>query len=62
MTRAVPDTDQIDQDYVRDILAALPRGLEQCEFNDRTRLDRNAGWGPEVDEAWRRYRAERIAT
>lgn len=49
-------SDEFDEEYVRDILKAMPKGLKSREeFRAECQLDINAGWYAEVDEAMRRY-------
>lgn len=50
-----------DEEYVRDILKELPKGLTGSQFLERTQNDYNQGWGHEVNEARRRYFANNPA-
>lgn len=51
--------DEFDEEYVREILAAVPKGLRSREeFRAECQLDINGGWHAEVAEAMRRYFSE----
>jgi hypothetical protein len=44
-----------DEDYVQELLAALPKGLTRGQFYDRCTLDIKGGYINEVQEAYWRY-------
>jgi hypothetical protein len=48
-------TDDVDEEYVLDILDAMPPKLTREQFRQRCQVDVNAGYGLEVHEAERRY-------
>jgi hypothetical protein len=52
MTRTKPI---FDESYVLEILQAMPAGLSQEQFIERTTPDRRAGWTVEVAVAFKRY-------
>lgn len=45
----------LDEDYVLEILQAMPAGLTRQQFHAKTRPDHNQGYMDEVAEAERRY-------
>jgi hypothetical protein len=55
MTTSQQHADAADMKYVKEILAAMPRGLTREQFDERCRADVNAGYDDEVAEAMRVY-------